>query len=293
MEKRIVKYMKKYGIITFAAFINAVGISLFLDPNQLAPGGVTGLSIIMNTLTSIQTGTWILLINIPIAILGIWKFGVPFMASTMYATIMITIFTNAIASWSALTGIKAITTDPLAAALAGSVLVAGSIGFLFRVGTTSGGADIIVKILRLKYPHLRTGILFFIMDAVIVVISGLVFGNFDRALYAGIAVVVSAYVLDVVLYGRDGAKLMYVISDAPENIAKRILQELGVGVTYLEGAGAYSGHTKKVLFLAVKNNIGPKVEAVVREEDANAFVIISSATEVFGEGYKNIFSSRL
>lgn len=183
---------------------------LILDPNSLAPGGITGIAIILNRLFGIETGTWMLLINIPILLIGIWKFGLRFILSTIYCTAMTSLFTNL------LTPVGAVTVDPLLASLCGSALMAVSMGWVFKAGSTTGGTDIIIKLLRIKFPFLKTGALFFLTDAVIVIASAFVFQNIDKALYAGIVVIVTSVVLDVVLYGRDEAKLIYIISDHAE-----------------------------------------------------------------------------
>lgn len=276
-----------YVGITVSAFLYAVAISLFLDPNSLAPGGVTGISIILSRLIPIPTGTLILLLNIPILILGTWKFGVKFIMSTLYCIGLVSLFTNI------LSPIGAITQEPILAALAGSCLVAVGVGGVFKSGATTGGVDIIIKVLRLKYPHLKTGSLFLIMDTAVVTLSAFVFKDIDRALYAGLAVIVTSLVLDMVLYGRDGAKMIYIISDKSETIAKRLLDDLGVGVTYMQGSGAYSGKDKKVIMCIMRKQLSPKAEDIIKQEDPQAFMIVTSATEIYGEGYKNIFSERL
>lgn len=282
VRQRVLDYM----IITIAAAAYAVGVSMFIDPNNMAPGGVTGLSIILSRVVPLETGTWILLINIPIVILGIWKFGLRFIISTFYAIFLTSVFTNLFAQFGAATD------DILLAALAGSVLIASSIGVIFKRGATTGGTDIVVKCLRLKYPHLKTGALFFMMDVCIVTLSGIVFRNVDSALYAGISVVVTSVVLDMVLYGRDGAKLIYVISDCQNRITDRLLAELDIGVTRLSGEGAFSGNEKKIIMCVVRKPLAPKVEEIVKEEDTDAFMIVTSATEIFGEGYKSYFGEK-
>lgn len=282
-RRRVVDYLS----ITVASLIYAGAVSLFLDPNSLAPGGVTGISIILNRLTSLETGTWMLLINIPILAIGTWKFGLRFILSTMYCTALTSLFTNY------LTPYGPVTTDPLLATLAGGVLMAVSLGMVFKAGATTGGTDIIVKLLRLRFPHLKTSYLFLITDALIVAISAFVFRNIDVALYAGLVVVVNSLLLDVVLYGRDGAKMFFIISDCPEQIVGRLLEELDIGATYISGSGAYSGKEKKVIMCVVKKQLSPKAEEVVRQEDPRVFLIITSATEIFGEGYKSIFSEKI
>ncbi len=279
--------LKKYTVITAAAFVYAVGVSLFVDPNNIAPGGVTGISIVANRLVPIGTGTLILLLNVPILLFAVWKFGLKMAVSTIYATALIAVFTNF------LSGFPAATDDRLLASLAGGILSAVSIGVIFREGATTGGMDIVVKALRLKFPHLKTGNLFFAADAVVVTASALVFRDIDAALYAAIAATCTSLVLDIVLYGRDEAKLLYIISGRPEEIRARILAELAVGATLIEGRGAYSGERKQVLLCAVKKPVFPRVERIVREEDADSFLIVTSASEIFGEGYKSYFNERI
>lgn len=282
-KRRIIDYV----IITLASGIYAVAVSLFLDPNSLAPGGVTGISIILNRLTGLETGTWVLLINIPIIAVGTWKFGWRFILSTMYCTALTSFLINLFAS------IGALTADPFLAALVGGSLMAVGLGLVFKSGATTGGTDIIIKLLRLRFPHLKTGSLFLMTDAMIVAVSAFVFQNVDVALYAGLVVVINSMLLDVVLYGRDGAKLLFIISDSYEAITKRLLEDLDIGVTYLSGSGAYSGKEKNVIMCVVKKQLSPKAEEIVREEDPLAFMIITSATEIFGEGYKSIYSEKL
>lgn len=299
MEKEVqkeVQYMEKktwkqqvwdYIVITVASAIYAAAISFFLDPNSLAPGGVTGIAIILNRITGLETGTWMLLMNIPILLLGCWKFGVRFILSTLYCTAMASVFTNL------LVPLGPMTTDPFLAAVVGGALFAVSMGWVLKTGATTGGTDVIIKILRLRYPHLKTGSLFLLTDAVIVTASAFVFQNIDRALYAGLVVFIASFLLDVVLYGRDEAKVIYIISDHSENITKRLLAELDLGVTHVQGMGAYSGKEKNVIMCAMRKSLAPKAEEVVKEEDPLAFMIVTSATEIYGEGYKSYFSQKI
>lgn len=282
-KRRVLDYL----LMTVSCFCYAVAISLFLDPNNLAPGGVTGISIIFNRLFSISTGLMFLILNIPILIVGTWKFGFRFILSTVYCTLLVSFFTDVLA------GREALTTDPLLAALAGAVLAAVGMGGVFRAGGTTGGMDIIIKLLRLKFPYMKTGALYLIMDTLIVVAAAFVFRDVDRALYAGMAVFITSFTLDLVLYGKDGAKLIYIISDKSEKITDRLLEELDIGVTYVSGQGAYSGRAKKVIMCVMRKQLSPRAEQIVKEEDPLAFLIITSATEIYGEGYKNIFSEKL
>lgn len=286
-KKTLRRRVMDYARITIASLLYAVAVSLFLDPNALAPGGVTGIAIILNRITGLETGTLVLFINIPIIAVGTWKFGLRFILSTMYCTVLTSGLINLIAPFGAATA------DPFLAAVAGGALMAVGIGLVFKAGATTGGTDIIIKLLRLKFPYLKTGVLFLITDALIVTASAFVFKNVDVALYAGLVVFINSVLLDVVLYGRDGAKLIFIISDRHEAITKRLLEDLDIGVTYISGWGAYSGKEKNVIMCVMKKQISPRAETIVREEDPRAFMIVTSATEIFGEGYKSIYSEKL
>ncbi len=286
-KKTPLRKVSDYLLMTVAAGIYAVGVSLFLDPNSLAPGGVTGISIILNRVTGLETGTWILLLNIPILAVGMWKFGFRFIISTVYCTALTSLFTNMLAP------VDALTNDLFLAALVGGGLIAVGMGLVFKAGATTGGMDIVVKLLRLRMPYMKTGSLFLTLDAIVVTISAVLFRNIERALYAGLAVFITSIVLDVVLYGKDGAMLIYIISDHHEVITKRLLEELDIGVTYVNGSGAYSGRAKNVIMCVIRKNLSFKAEEIVKEEDPMAFMIVTSATEIYGEGYKNIFSEKL
>ena len=284
---QMMKIVKKYVVITVAAVLFGAGISLFIDPNNLAPGGVSGLSIILSRLVPIETGTLFMLLNIPIIALGIWKFGWKFILSTLYAIFVSSAATNVFQK------MEPLTKEPLLGALFGGVLVAVGLGYVLRSGATTGGTDIIVKCLKLKKPHLKTGTIFLVIDSIIIGIGGIVFGNIDTVLYSAMSAFATSQMLDLVLYGKDGAKMIYIISNASAAITKRILKELNVGVTYLSGTGAYKKEEKQVIFCVVKKQNAYKVEEIVKQEDASAFMIISSATEIYGEGYKSYFGEKL
>ena len=283
MKKNILNELKNLILIAVASLIYAVGISLFLDPNQLAPGGVTGIAVILNRLVNVETGTLYFLLNVPIVILGIWKFGFRFIAKTAYAIVMVSALTNLLAP------VGALTDDLLIAGAVGGVLTALGIGLIFKAGATTGGTDIIIKILRLKYRHLKTGFLFLCSDIIIVTISAIVFRNVEVAFYALLTVIISGKALDYVLYGGDEAKMLFIMTREPEAIGKRLMEELEVGVTYLHGQGGWTKEEREVVFSAVPNRLGAVVQDIVKQEDPTAFMIVTSANEIYGEGYKDFF----
>ncbi|MEG2004202.1 MAG: YitT family protein, partial [Clostridia bacterium] len=219
--------------------------------------------------------------NVPLLILGYFKFGKKFILPTLYAIVISSIFIDLM---SLLLG--PMTSDKLLAAVSGGALSGCGIGVVFRAGGTTGGTDIVVKVLKQKFRQLKTGILLFSVDSLIVASSAVVFGDIDVALYAAIGLVVSSIVVDIVLYGTDGAKLVFIVSDCPEKIALRLLSELDIGATYINGVGAFSNEKKCVLMVAIKKNMFYKLRDIITKDDQKAFMIVSSANEIFGEGFK-------
>jgi len=289
----IKKYLKLFGGLTLGSIIYAIGFACFTAPNNLAPGGVTGISVILRKVFLdvfgfyADTGVIILCINVPLLIIGTWKFGKTFFVGTVYATVLssaiMTLIENLINngySWLVLSQ------DYLLCALAGGGAIGLGMGIIFRLGGTTGGSDIVVKLVKLKFRYVRTGILFMIFDITVVTVSAFIFKNVDLALYAAISLIVTSAVIDVVLYGSDGARLVYIISEKNEIISKRLLEELDVGATFIHGIGAYTMENRLVLMVAVKKQVFPKVKTIVCDEDKDSFMIVSSANEIFGEGFK-------
>lgn len=279
--------MKKYLVITIGTFIYSAGIALFLDPNELAPGGVVGISVIASHTLGGETGTWYFLLNIPIILLGWWKFGGKFIFVSFYAIAFNSFFTNLLGTF------PAITDNLLLAAIAGSIMVGTGIGLVLKVGATTGGLDIVIKVLRRKYPFMKTSTLFLSMDLFIVMLSGIAFWNFDKAMYAFIAVMVNGRVLDYILYGNDEAKLIFIVSNKTDRVLQRMLEELSIGATILTGRGAYSKSGKEIIMCVIKKHAAPHLEEIIKQEDKKAFMIVSNASEIYGEGYKNILTEKI
>lgn len=287
--ERFVKLVKEFFMLAVGSLLCSVGIGLFLDPNKLAPGGVSGISIILSSILPIETGTIIFLVNIPLVLLGFWKLGCKMMLRTFYCVVWLSFATNNMMVWFG----EYSTDDKLLAALAGGVLVAIGIGIIMKMGSTSGGTDIIVRIIRKKYPHIKTNMIFSIVDFSIVVCSAFIFKDIVVAMYATIAVVTQNIVLDKVLYGSDEAKMIFIISDQSTAIADKLLKDVDVGVTFIKGQGAYSKKEKDIIMAVVKKTLSPRIEEVVKEVDSSAFMIFTSANEIYGQGYKNILGEKL
>ena len=279
--KKIAKFICRYIVITFAACIYAVGISMFLDPNNLAPGGLTGAAVILTRIIPITLGTLIVIMNIPIMILGAWKFGARFTLSTLYTLVVSSAFMEIFERMG-----YVVTHDKILAALVGGTLMGAGMGLCLRMEITTGGIDIIIKVLRQKYRQVKSGEMYLIIDGLILAAAALYFKDIEVSMYAGVAIVISTYILDKVLYGSDEAKLVYIVSNKRKIIATRMMVELNMGVTLVEGKGAYNMENTEVIMCVMHKQNLTKVRNLVSEVDPEAFMIVSSATEVFGEGFK-------
>ena len=271
----------KLIIITFAALLYSAGIGMFLEPNNLAPGGVTGISIMLNHLFNLPTGTGILLINIPILWVGVRKLGKKLIGYTLYALVISSVTVDLFVE-NALCATRV----PILAALFGGAMVGCGLGIIFRNGGTTGGLDIIVRLVKMKYRYLKTGAIFLISDIIVVSISAIVFRDIDVALYAGISVMAASLVMNKVLYGGDEAKCIYIFSEKNQEIANILLDKLEVGVSFIKGKGAYTGRETEMIMCVMRRQQLPEATEIVENIDDGAFLIVTSATEIFGEGYK-------
>lgn len=280
------KVVLKYSLILCGAFLYSLSISLVLSPNNLAPGGISGVAIIINYVTGFPIGIMTFILNLPLLAISIFKFGKSFFASTMFALAAGSVFTDMLAGFAPLTD------DYILAAIAGAALNGIGLGIIFRCGSTSGGTDIIVRLLKLKFPYMGAGMLFAVTDMFIVAASGIVFRNIEAAMYAAICVILAGIIMDKVLYGTDAAKLVYIISDKNQEITRAILDKLDIGVTFIDGKGAYSNIRKDIILCAMKKQRLPQVREIIKETDSNAFLIITSATEVVGLGFKSYYDEK-
>lgn len=295
------KIFKKILFFVIGSFIYAAGIALFLGPQGTPSGGASGLAIIINhllhfipALSDMEGGTGILLfmINVPLIILSFCKLGKRFSAITVVIIGMTSLFTEFFQRiYSSLTPI--VNLEMLPAVIIGGICSGFAIGLIFKGGACLGGSDIVVKVVRLKFPYIKTGTIFLLIDGAIVLMGGLAFQNLNNLVYAIIALFIQSKVTDLVLYGQDGAKMIYIITDNMPEIAGRINQELHSGVTYLQAHGAYTGAEKQVLMCAMRKQLLPQAKEIVLEEDPKAFMIVTSATQVWGSGYKRLDEKEL
>jgi len=275
--------LKRCAIITAACAVYAIGYACFLSPNHLAPGGVSGLAVILGEFVPLNQGIIILCLNIPLLAAGAITFGKDFLVSTLYATVVSSLFIS-IASLLPSDFLPP-THDLLTAGLAGGVLTAVGMGIIFRQSATTGGTDIIVRLIQKKLPHLRTGILFLTVDSIVVALSAAVFGNINLALYAAISLFAATKVFDAVLYGTNAQRLLIIITNNPKKIIDAAAKPLNIGITVAETRGGYTGEPNTMLICAVRKTVFPAVKQTVLAADPAAFLIVSSADEIYGIGF--------
>ncbi len=271
-----------YGIITAASFIYALGFNWFYKPNNIAFGGLTGVAQVINSLLPwAPIGTVVIVLNIPLFLAG-WKLlGGHLLLSSLFAMATSSIFIDAM---DAIYQFEPL--DPLLACIFGGVLLGFSLGLVLQQGATTGGTDLIARLLKLKISWLPMGRLLMVIDLIVIVAAAVAFRSLYTALYGLVALYISTMVIDAVLYGMDNAKVAYIISDDYDTIAKGIFQELDRGVTILHGEGAYSGAEKKVLMCAFKQRQIVTIKRLVKEIDPSAFIIVCEAHEVLGDGFR-------
>ena len=286
MKNIIIEVLKKFWGLTVGAVIYSASIALFIDELNLAPGGVGGISVMLNyVIPKIETGQWILMINIPLLVVGLIAFGKRFLLSTVYTTVLSSVMVDVIAKCAK--PYLPLTDDIILGSMAGGALLALGLGIVFRCGGTTGGVDIVVKLLRRRFRHMKTAAIFMIMDVSVVLLTIPIMKNIEAALYSAVSLVVTNILLDKVLFSGEGGTMFYIVTDHHEAIANRILDELEIGITYLQGEGAYTGTPKMVLMCVAHKEIAHKIRDIVKHEDSAAFLIISPATEVLGEGFKS------
>ena len=278
-----------YFMITLASAIYAVGFNWFYVPNDIAFGGITGVAQIINAILPwAPIGTVVIILNIPLFILGWRLLGGHLLLSSLYAMAVSSVFidiVNSIWTFEAM--------DSMLACVFGGVFMGASLGMVFQQGATTGGTDLIARLLKLKITWLPMGKLLIATDMVVIVASAIAFGSVYSALYGVVALYIAGIVMDRMLYGLDSAKVAYIISDRFKEIADTLVNDLDRGVTILQGQGGYSGAEKKVLMCAFKQRQIVSIKKMVKELDPSAFIIVCDAHEVLGDGFREYRQNEL
>lgn len=258
----------------------ALGFDLFLIPNELNAGGLSGLAMVLVHVLGVgSVGVVTTLFNLPLFIIGGKKIGKTFFAGSLIGMLSLSVAIDAFAV------LPVPDVEPLMAVLYGGALCGIGAGIVFAARASTGGSDIIVRLMKMRYQHVPIGTITMCFDACVAVLTGLVFQDISRTLYSGIAIFVTGTVLDAVVYRFDYSKVAIIISKEYEKVAQAVGQKLNRGATYLYGQGVYTGEETKVVLTAVKRQQIADLKALVVEIDPNAFIIVQEAHQVLGDGF--------
>lgn len=273
-KKKVTRLIYKYLFLTIGAVLAAIGLEIFLVPNNIIDGGINGISILSSFLTKFPLGAFILILNLPFLIFGYSQIGKSFVISTLYAIIVLS------SGVSLLHPVPGLTQDPLLAAVFGGIILGIGVGMVIRYGGSLDGTEIVAIVIS-KKADFSVGEIVMFFNLFILSSAGVVFG-WDRAMYSLIAYFIAFKVIDLTIEGLDESKAVIIISDKNDEIAEALMARLERGVTFLKGKGGYSGQSKGVLYCVVTRLELSKLKSIIDEIDEEAFVTIQDVHEVLG-----------
>lgn len=274
----------QYTVIVLGCVIYAVGFQFFMYPNNIVSGGIVGVAMIFNELLPVPVGVTTIILNIPLFVIAWRYFGLDFLISSLVGMALSSAFVDLFAMFKIV-----LTNDPMLASIIGGVIKGVGLGVIYYVGSTTGGVDIVAKMLCMKNPHLNLGTILLLIDAAIIIAYAVILNKYESAMYSVITMFVVSKVIDLALYGIDNSCICYIISEKSSDISHEIISgHMHRGVTILEGRGAYSGKEKQVIMCVIKRQQIAEIRRIIRNLDENAFFIVSDAKNVFGNGFENI-----
>lgn len=277
--KKVFKDWKSYVIILIGTLLAAFSLNLFLIPNKIAAGGVSGLSTVLYYYTGIPVGVLTFIINIPLFILGMRYLGNTFAIRSVIATFSYALFIDLTSK------VPVVTNQPILAAIYGGGLMGIGLGLVFVNKATTGGSDIIGFIINKLIPHVTVGQGMVAFDTFVIMFAAIAFGNLEYSLYAFVAMYLSTKIIDNMLEGVSFAKVAFIVSNNPDTISRAIMYGLSKGVTGLYGQGMFTRSSKKVLICVINRNMIGQLKSIVAREDPEAFMFLMDTREVLGEGF--------
>lgn len=274
-------WIRMFSLTVLGSAIFSLGFDLFLQPHQINVGGVSGVAMLLTTLFGRgSVGLFSLLINIPLFLLGGHHLGRRFFLGSLAGALACSLFLDLFAA------LPVPQTDVMLGALYGGIFSGIGIGLVFLGGASTGGTDILAKLLRRRFRTLPLGRLMLAVDLAVITMTGIVYHDISKTLYSAVPLYVSSVVMDALIYGLDYSTVALIISDQFSAIIQAIEEKLDRGVTILDGHGGYSGAPKQVLLCAIRRKQVPQLKDLVREIDPDAFVILQEAHQVLGEGFR-------
>ncbi len=281
-RNKVKEFLIDTFIFVIGGILYSISINCFLSKNNILNGGFTGIATILNYLFDLPIGTVIFIMNIPLFLIAFKKLGAKFVLRTVWATLI----NSACIDLGVI--LPVYQNDLLLSSLFGGALVGLALGIIFIRNATTGGVDIIAKLVKLHFPHISIGrsILFF--DIFVVILGGIIYRNFESMLYASVVIFVSAQVLDYVIFGVSRGAMILIISEQSEKLCNMILSDLDRGVTILKAQGGYSKTDKDVLLCACFDNQTHKLIKKIKSADENAFFIVTQSKQILGNGFMKI-----
>lgn len=274
-------YIKDFLWYLVGSIFYSIAVAVFISANEISPGGLTGIATLLNYTLNIPTGLTLWILNIPILILGFVKFGGKFIISTTVATSLVSFVLMIVEKY-----IKPFQGDKILASIFGGCLLGLGISLIMLHGATTGGVDIIAKLINRRFRHFTVGKIILVLDVVVVLLAVIVYRNFESALYSVVTMFASSRVMDSMLYGGDKGKVIYTITSKPAEICKSIGSELIRGVTIFDVTGGYTGESRKMLMCSLRPFEVAAFYSLVERYDPKAFIIVTEAGEIIGEGFK-------
>lgn len=270
------------GVTYFlGSIIYAFSVVTFTVPNNIAPGGATGIATVFHYLFGTPVGVAIAVLNLPLFLIGIKKLGVFSIVRTIVATLLLSLIIDVLSPF-----FPQYKGNVLLAALYGGVIAGFGLSLIYIRGASTGGSDLLAQILTRKFRHISIGRFILFIDIIVITIAAFVFKSIDSALYAIITIFSSSFVVDKVIYGGDAGKILFVVSRQSDKIAKEIMEKIKRGVTLLKARGAYSSVENEMLVCAVRRHEVYLVRDIIYTIDPTAFIMVGDASEIVGEGFK-------
>lgn len=280
-RNRVKDFLTDTFVFILGGICYSAAVNCFLSENNILNGGFTGIATVLNYLFNLPIGTCIFVMNIPVFIIAFKKLGAKFVYRTAWATLITSTFIDI--------GVvlPVYKNDLLLSALFGGALVGIALGIVFIRNATTGGIDIIAKLIQINNPHISVGRSILVFDAAVVALGGIIYRNVESMLYASVVIFVSTQVLDYIIYGVSRGAMVMIISEKSDFIRRMIINDFERGVTVLKAQGGYSSNSKDVLLCACHDNEAQKLIKKIKIADGNAFFIVTQSKQILGNGFRN------
>lgn len=278
VEKRYIKdifyWVVGCGIYSFA-------VASLLKPNEISPGGFTGVATAVSFLSGLPSGTLLLALNIPLLIIAFKKLGGGFILKTVAVTFLLSFFLNIAESIS-----PQFKVSPILAAVFGGIISGFGLSLILLRGATTGGVDVVAMLINSKKRHFSLGRIIMLFDFGVIALAAFCYGNIESALYSVITIYAASQIMDGVLYGGDRGKILFIVSRNGKKIAKQVGISLKRGITVMSATGGFTGNENNLLLCAVRKHEVASLLEIIRNADENAFTVVSDAGEIIGQGFK-------